>query len=309
MLGKLRTKHLLLLLLALAAIWWFSGRVSPRAQQRTFRENILKLDTSTITGFTITPALNKGLPPIRFQRAEDGWRMFWGTDSGQVDELPMHELLNSWSNMRVVRLAGRMAEVKDRYDLGDSTADRLSIVAENGTQELLVGRQTAGEPPMTVVNIPGDESAYAIEGSLGSYADFTFGDWLPKYLVTGDPSNWTRLTFNFPADTGYVMERSGGRWLIGGVATDSSRTDKFLRSLARARGRSATDPADTLGAVPQFRLVVEDSTRTIPIIVVVFAIKGKFIVRSSLNPQTVMPFDGREEVPRMFRPRTAFLPH
>lgn len=309
MLGKLRTKHLLLLLLVLAAIWWFSGRVSPRAQQRTFRERILKLDTNTITGFTITPALNKGFPPIRFQRAGEGWRMFWGTDSGYVDEHPVHELLHSWSDMRVVRLAGRMADVRDRYDLGDSAADRLTIVAGKETKELLVGRQTAGEPPMTVVNIPGDESAYAIEGSLGSYTDFTFSEWLPKYLVTGDPSNWTRLTFNFPADTGYVMERSGGHWLIDGVTTDSSRTDKFLRSLARARGRSATDPADTLGAVPQFRLVVEDSTRTIPIIVVVFASKGKFIVRSSLNPQTVMPFDGREEVPRMFRPRTAFLPH
>jgi hypothetical protein len=307
MFGKLRTKHLLLLLVALAAIWWFSGLFSPRAQQRTFRENILKLDTNAVTGFTITPALYKEFPPIRFQRAGEGWRMFWATDSGAVDDHPVHELLRSWSSMRVVQMAGRMAEVRDRYDLGDSTADRLTIVAGNEKHELLVGRQTAGEPPMTVVNIPGDENAYAIEGSLGSYTDFAFSEWLPKYLVTGDPKNWKRLTFNFPADTGYVMERSGGRWLIEGVMTDSSRTQKFLSSLARARGRSVTDPADTLAAVPQFRLVVEDTTRSAPMVVVIYAANGKFIVRSSLNPQTVMPFDGREEVPRMFRPRTAFM--
>ena len=309
MFGKLRTKHLVLLLVALAAIWWLSGLFSPRAQQRTFKEIILKLDTNTITGFTITPALYKEFPPIRFQRAGDGWRMYWAGDSGMVDEHPVHELLHSWSNMRVVRLAGRMAEIRDRYDLGDSTCERLTIVAGKETHELLVGQQTTGEPPMTLVSIPGDENAYAIEGSLGSYTDFVFSEWLPKYLVTGDPKNWIRLTFNFPADSGYVMERSGGRWLIDGVATDSSRVDKFLKSLARSRGRSVTDPADTLTAVPQLRLVVEDTTRAAPIAVVVYVSNGKFIVRSSLNPQTVMPFDGREEVPRMFRPRTAFLPH
>jgi hypothetical protein len=308
MFGKLHTKHLLLLILGLAGLWWLSGLFSPRAQQRTFRENILKLDTNAITGFTITPALNKGLPPIRFQRAGDSWRMHWGTDSGMVDPHPIHELMSSWSNMRVVRLAGGMAEVRDRYDLGDSTTDRLSITAGKETHELLVGRQTAGEPPMTMVNLPGDEHAYAIEGSLGTYVDYTFSEWLPKYLVTGDPKDWIRLTFNFPADTGYVMERQGERWTIDGVQTDPERTEKFLRSLSRARAQSVTDPADTLSAVPQFRLVVEDTTRSAPIVVVVFASNGRFIVRSSLNPQTVMPFDGRQELPRMFRPRTAFLP-
>jgi len=308
MLGKLRTKHLLLLLLALAALWWLSGQLSPRAKQRTFREDIFKLDSSSISGFTITPALYKQLPPIRFQRAGDGWRMFWGKDSSLADPAPIHELLRSWSNMRVIRLAGRVSDIRDRYDLGDSTVDRLTIMAGMETHELLVGRHTAGGAPMTVVHPPGDEQAYAVEGLLGQYADYTFGEWLPKYLVTGDPADWQRLTFNFPADTGYVMERKGGQWFIGGAQTDSSRTIRFLHSLARARGQSVTDPSDTLSAVPQFRLVVEDSTRKEPIVVIVFVSNGKFIVRSSLNPGTVMPFDGRQEVPRMFRPRAAFMP-
>ena len=309
MFGKLRTKHLVLLLLLLGGLWWLSGSISPQAQKRTFREYLLKLDTNTVTGFTITPALYKQFPPIRFRRSGEGWRMFWGTDSAIVDQQPIHELMRSWSGMRVVRLAGRMAEVRDRYDLGDSTSERLTITDGQGAHELIVGRQTAGEPPMTLVNLPGDENAYAIEGSLGSYTDFTFGEWLPKYLVRGDPANWSRLTFNFPGAPGYEMERHGSRWLLDGVPTDSAYTDRYLRSLARARGQTVADPADTLIAVPQFRLVVEDSTRREPIIVVVFVANDHFIVRSSLNPQTVMPFSGKDEVPRMFRPKSAFLPH
>lgn len=309
MFGKLRTKHLVLILLGLAGLWWLSGLISPSARARTFRDTLFTLDTNAINAFTITPASGKGLPPLRFTRTADGWRMRWGNDSGAVDPHPVHELLRSWSHLRVVRLAGRVSEIAAKYDLDDSTADRLTIISGTTTQELRVGRQTAGEPPMTLVALPDDENAYAVEGSMGSYTDFTFSEWLPKYLVTGDPRNWTRLMFNFPADSGYVMERSSGAWRIDGVELDSARTGKFLRSLARARGRSVTDPSDTLNAVPQFRLVVEDTTRAEPIVVVVFVGNNKFIVRSTLNPGTVMPFDGREEVPRMFRPRTAFMPH
>ena len=38
MFGKLRTSHLLLIVAALAAVWWLTGQLSPTAKQRTFRE-------------------------------------------------------------------------------------------------------------------------------------------------------------------------------------------------------------------------------------------------------------------------------
>ena len=309
MFGKLGTKHLLVVLALLTALWWISGRFSPRAQQRTFREQLLVLDSNTVSSFTLTPAPFKHLPPLDFQRTAEGWLMRLGKDSSLADPAPIHLLLRSWSGMRVTSLAGRMADVADKYDLGDSTADRLRITAGTDVHEFLVGRHTAGEAPMTVVSVPGDEYAYAIDGILGLYADRTFGEWLPKYLVTGDPKNWQRIVFNFPTDTGYVMDRGPDGWRIDGVTADQMRVDRFLSSLARARGQSVADPTDTLSAIPQFRLIVEDTTRRAPIVVVVYVSNGKFIVRSSLNPGTVMPFGGRDEIPRMFRPRTTFLPH
>ncbi len=294
MFGKLGTKRLLVLLALLTAVWWISGRFSPRAQQRTFRAQLLALDSNSVSSFTITPAPFKRLPPLDFQRTPEGWRMRLGKDSSLADPAPIHQLLLSWSGMRVTSLAGRMADVADKYDLGDSTADRLRITAGTDVHEFLVGRHTAGEAPVTVVSVPGDEYAYAIDGILGLYADRTFGEWLPKYLVTGDPKNWQRIVFNFPTDTGYVMD----------CGPDGCRG-----SGRRARGQSVTDPADTLSAIPQFRLIVEDTTRSAPIVVVVYVSNGKFIVRSSLNPGTVMPFGGRDEIPRMFRPRATFLSH
>ena len=98
-----------------------------------------------------------------------------------------------------------------------------------------------------------------------------------------------------------IQDRKGFMWF--GTWKGLSRWDGYQFKTFRH------DPTDTLSAIPQFRLIVEDTTRSAPIVVVVYVSNGKFIVRSSLNPGTVMPFGGRDEIPRMFRPRTTFLPH
>ncbi len=307
MFGKLRAVHWVAILAVLGIIWWLSGRVSPAAQQRTFREEIMRVDTAKVNAITIVPAAKRRYPELHFMRRTEGWSLHMGLDSAYVDEAPVNTLLAAIHAMRPVQLAGTLSMVKERYDLGDSARDRLLIEAGPQRYELFVGRSTSGDEPFTVVNPPGDENAYAIAGKLGELTDRTFGGWLPKYLVMGDPMRWNRLIYTFPGDSGYVLKRYGDRWLIDGHPTDSTRIWKYLYSLARSKGRSVADPRDTLMARPAFRLVVEDSTEAQPTIVVVFALPDRFIVRSSLNPGTVMPFDAREEVPRMFRRPRAFM--
>lgn len=309
MFGKLRTSHLLLILAVLAALWYITGLLSPTAKQRTFRDQLLQVDTASLASFTIVPALYKGLPPMQFLRRGSTWQLAMLTDTTVVDMVPVRGVLASLANMRALRVAGTMSTVAERYELRDSTADHLVLTLPEGPVDLLVGRCTEGDEPMTVVSPTGDLNAYGISGRLGTYTDQTFGDWMPKYLVTGDPRNWTSVQFTFPGDTGYTMVRSGTSWLLDGLPTDTARVRKFLGSLARSRAQEVADPADTLRAVPAFRLLVNDTTRAEAIAVVVYNVPGRFIVRTSLNPGVVMNFDGTTEVPRMFRSRLAFLPH
>ncbi len=306
--GKHKTRNLLLLIGGLVLLWWLGGLFSPAAKQRSFRSSLFDLDTNLIRSFIITPAPVKQLPPFLFRRSGGTWRIHWVNDSADADPAPIHDMLRSFSHMRVVRYVGQVDDIGGHYALNDSLADHVRIQLAEREVELLVGRVTDTQPPLTIVRLPGDESVYAIDGPLGRYADQTFGDWLPKYLVTGDPANWTRLTFNFPTHVGYVMERRNGLWTIDGTELDPERTERYLGALANAKGPSAVDPSDTLDAVPMYRLMVDDTTRDQPVIVVVFSSKGRFIVRSTLNPTTVMPFDEQNEVMRMFRPPGAFMP-
>jgi hypothetical protein len=309
MFGKLRTVHWLAIVAALAAIWWWSGRSSPRAQQRTFRDRLLQVDTAALSEFTLEPAPFKGLPPIHFRRGTLGWWMRMESDSSAVESDAIRDVLGSLADMRTIQLAGQVAAVGTRYDLTDSTADRLILRTTARTIELWVGAGGQSDKPTTAVRLPQELQVYTVAGRLGDAADRTFGGWLPKRLVVGDPQNWTRLTFRFPNDSSYTMERDGAQWTIAGLRTDSARTWRYLQSLARARGQEAGDPRDTLLAIPGYRVTVEDTTRKDPIMVTVYLVpqEQRFIVRSSLHPQVVMPFDPRTEIPRMFRPPDSFM--
>lgn len=309
MFGKLRPAYLLAILAVLVAVWWIGGRKSPRAAQRTFRERLLQVDTAALGAFTVVPAAYKGLPPIHFRRTPEGWSMRMGADSSLVEDGSVRSVLQAVRDMRVIRLVGRWTEVGGRYDLLDSTVDRLLLATASGAVELLVGATQASGEVTTAVRLAGDEEAYAIAGDLGGATDRSYGGWLPKHLVVGDPRNWTRVSFRFPNDSTYALERDGTRWRIGDQLTDSARTWRYLQSLARARGQDVADPRDTLQAVPGYRVEVTDTTRARPMQVTVYLVpqEQRFIVRTTLNPAVVMPFSADKEIPRMFRAPAAFL--
>lgn len=308
MFGRLRTVHWLLIIGVLVAVWWFTGKRSPKAQQRTFREALMRTDTGALRAFSVLPAPYKGLPEIFLTRTNSGWRVRMGMDSTAADPEAVNTVLRALHDMRVARVAGGMGSVKSIYDLDDTQVDRLRFNTPDGPREVLVGKSTLGDEQHTIVNTQDDTIAYAIPGMLGMYADAPYSGWLPKYLVYGDPARWRRLYFTFPDGGSYTMENKGGLWYIQDRLLDQSKTLGYLRSLAKSRGQRLVDPRDTLTARSAFRLVVEDSTLTTPIVVLVAATApDRFIVRSSLNPFSVMPFDPKTEIVRMFRPPYAFM--
>ncbi|MBL0043209.1 MAG: DUF4340 domain-containing protein [Flavobacteriales bacterium] len=308
MFGKLRAGHWLAILALLGGLWWWSGHVSPKAQQRTFKEVLVQLDSSTISAFTLVHAPFKGFPNIRFTRLNGNWQMVMGRDTAWADPEPVNDVLTAFNDMRVLRLVGPMRSVAQSYNLDTLNAEHLIVESPRMRYELRVGKHSGGDDHQTVVNPLGDTMAYAIAGLLGMSTNLPFSGWMPKYLVNGDPANWKRLTFQFPGGRSYAMEKRDGNWFIANVALDPVKIDRYLGSLARSRGQELTDPNDTLTAQLAYRLIVEDTTRNMPVVVVVAALQDRFIVRSSLNPMSIMPFDAKNEVPRMFRPPTAFLP-
>ena len=156
------------------------------------------------------------------------------------------------------------------------------------------------------MHVPGEKDVFATPGTLQMLADRILNEWRPHHLVRGDTVGFRRLTYTFPSDTGYVMELGPEGWTIDGKAADQYRLGRYLESLSGAQAMHFADDADITGLSPAYRLEIDDVDRTDPIVVEVFPWRDGFVVTSSLNPGSVMAFDAEREVPRLFRPRSAF---
>ncbi|HEY0977461.1 MAG TPA: DUF4340 domain-containing protein [Flavobacteriales bacterium] len=296
----------------LGTVWWWSGRDPRIAEERSFRAEVLQVDTGALHSFIVRPAPSRGFPPMLFTRSGAGWTVTSNGASTPADPRPMQDLLAHLSRMRTERVLGDLGQVGARYSLSDSLANVLEIPDAVPPVRLRVGGSGGGdnrEIQTSAVMLEGDPLAYTVPGELARLAAMVFPDWIPKPMVNGDPRNWRRLVFLFPGGNGYAMERHGALWTIGGMALDSSKVRKYLGNLSTYSSSGLVDPADTLNAVLAYQLVVEDTTRAQPVVLGVFSVGDHLIARSTLAPPyIVMPFSHDLELPRMFRPPQAFLP-
>jgi hypothetical protein len=301
---KLRLALLAALVAALALVWWLGGRTPEEAEQRSFREVLLHVDTARLDSFILRHATAKHLPPLRFHREGTGWVARSDSFATAAFQRPMTQLLSWISDMRPMAMPGPEPEVRKRYDLLDSAAYRLDL--PDG-KLLWIGATTRAPEQATAVMLQGDSNVYLVPGSVANVLRMTFLDWIPKPMVNGDPAHWQRITFTFPGNVAYALERVPGGWTVNGQPADSLKVEKYLNALAHYYGSALADPRDTLNAQLAYQLRVDDRTRQSPVFLWIFQSGDHLIARSTLAPRwLVMRFDPQLELPRMFRPPEAF---
>lgn len=306
---KLRIALLAALVAVLASVWWLGGRTPEVAEQRSFRQELLAVDTAALRSFTIIPPSMRPGAPLQFQRDSAGWTVTQGEHSTRAFSRPLNQLFETLVGMRPLSMPGAAPATLERYGLSDTLASTL-ILQTPQEVTLRIGTTTSGEDPATAIMRQGDPNVYLIPGGITWIMNIDFMGWIPKPMVNGDPENWQRITFMFPGAVGYSLERKGEGWLVNGQPADNIRVEKYLYALSRYYGEKLTDPADTLHARLIYRMRVEDRSRKEPITLGIFDVGGRLIARSTLAPPwLVMPFDPQEELPRMFRPPSAFEAH
>ncbi|MCB0809221.1 MAG: DUF4340 domain-containing protein [Flavobacteriales bacterium] len=311
MFNKVGTKALLLVLVVLAGLYLLADRYSLRSQDRTFRQYVVQVDTGAVVGLTLHPRSMEG-EPLHLSRTEEGWSVTGPEGRAyRADAALVHGILGQVAMLPAERMIGGILLVGERHELTDSLRNRAVFHLVDGDSVVLdIGRSTfapSGTGSWTYVHVPGEKDVFATPGTLQMEADRALTDWRPTQLVRGEATDLVRLTFTFPGDTGYVMERRGQDWLIDGQPCDGGRVERFVESLVRSKARGFQDDADVTGVQPSHRLTVVDTTRSTPIVVTVYPWNGGFVVTSTQNPGEVMTFDAFRELPRMFREKSAFL--
>lgn len=275
--------------------------------ERTFRDVLVDVDTTSITEILIYPK-SQNHQEVKLFKDKDGWRVTLPTGgSAKVSNPRMSSLFAQLLAIKPKRLAARDESKWSELQV-DSTGSRVKVFQDSKlTLDLVIGRFSFQQPRTmnTFVRLYNDKDVYEVDGFL----DMTFNQGANIFrdgtVIKSDYKSWQQIQFVYPADSSFQIVKSGNGWLLNGKQTDSLKIVNFLNRLANLSNNSFIDgPKINSNSTPTYSLNI--TTADLKFI----EIKGyqdttSFIIHSSQNPEAW--FDGASLSKTIFVGKSAFL--
>ncbi len=280
--------------------------VDSKKGERSFRAKMIDEDTSGITRIIIDPRSEKA-SLIELSRKKDGWNVSSGKETYSADQMMIANILAILADMKPQRVVARNKSAWSEYDVTDSAATKIKVYAgKKRSSELYIGRFNYQQPKnqqqsyygqqrgtlSTYVRLAGDNEVYVVEGFLGMSFNRTVSDFRDKTLLKSNPEDWTRLVYDYPADSSFTLTKENGKWMIGSWQADSVLVSNYFRSISALTNASIVENPLQRSQAPVYALKIEGNNFTRPLTIEAFPADTttKFLITSSMNEGVF--FDG-----------------
>lgn len=304
-----------LILLFVAVKWYQRARV-----ERTLKTDLIEIDTNKVTEILLYPACEKGAV-IKFFKEGKDWKVKKGQLVCETESNTVKSLLSTLQDMKVKSLVSKDKNKWTEYQVTDSAATKVKVLqGKKVVANLYLGRFSyqptnqrygmyggGGVMGTTYVRLANENEVYAVDGFLVFTFNQNFNMFRKQALAKFEPSQIEKIRFNYPADSGYVVELTNNKWLLAGIPADSNKVATFLNRLSY---RSSTDFNDHY--VPQgnaMYTVTLEGKAIKPITIEAYPFRADtLVVNSTYNPKSWFNFSQKTLLEEIFYPKSKFLP-
>ena len=297
----------LIALLAGLVLIFFAVRIfrSPTLESN-LPENLTDIDTTKVTELVVTPAKDRSAE-IRLVKTANTWELRKGDQVAHLEMGGGVTALRSIMNLKPQRIMSKKKEKWNDFSVGDSTGTRVKVMAGNSVKaDLWIGRigftQNAGgnfsQGAFTHVRLNGDNDVFAVEGFLDGQFNRVFNDWRDQRFIRIKRDSIDKITFRYPADSSFVLERRNGKWMLGPDPADSAAVSSYLAGLEYKNLNSFNDHVPTGGAVAEISF--ENHTKVV-VKVEGWPQAGPWTFRSSEQPDTFFSSEGSSVMKDVWR--------
>ncbi len=319
---KLNIKSLSIIFSVLLILVLIIFYIDSRKGERTFRSNIVDIDTSKVTSIIIYPKADRQ-DPVEIQRKGNLWKIKSGQKLFNADENIVNNILKTLIELKPKRVAATDRSRWKEFEVTDSLATRVKLITGKKTGTYIYFGKFSYQQPKnqmayyynqrgtinTYVRIAKDKIVYVVEGYLGMTLNRQLNDFRNKSILKSNESNWTRLSFTYPADSSFYLVKEGGNWLVNGLLADSGSVKDYFSSISWLTSSDFVDDQKPLQDEPEFTLKIEGDNFVRPIQIKAFKAdtSNRYLVTSSLNEGTF--FSGRASglTEKIFTGKTRFL--
>mgnify|MGYP001157854368 CR=1 FL=1 len=248
-----RNKILLIALVLLVAVFLGTKLFRAPALKTNLDVNRFAIDTALITSIKLD---RPGKPQLTLERSAGSWIVKEGDKQAKVESFQFESLMRTLTSTKPERIVSRSTDKWATYEVSDSTS--LRMVAYDADNEPVidwhVGRQAQGA---TYVRADGENETYAMEGNIRADLDNDFNRWRDKTFIRTEPSIINKITFTYPADSGFVLQKDGSAWTIENQRADSAQVERYLSRFRLRKLSSFVDEPPSQD--PDVTLTIETS--------------------------------------------------
>jgi len=288
-------------------------------EKSTLTATPVKFDTSQVARIIIKPKPTEG-KEFEFIKENREWKVKQGNIIARPRSAAVTNILNDLLGIKPSGLVSVNKSKWPEYDVTDSLGIRVIVENKKGKTlaDVVIGRfsyKPVQNPyggygggsidGVSYVRLYDDEKVYAVDGFLTFSFTGGFDDYRDKTLIHATRSDITKITFTFPADSGYVLEKRDNKWYIGEMPADSARTSDYLSDICYADGEKFIDGFSP-ASQPIYKVDIEGNNLLSITIKCYIKDDGQLVLNSSLNPDAWFESTAEGVFGRIFKPSGHF---
>ncbi|PKP10604.1 MAG: hypothetical protein CVU09_06700 [Bacteroidetes bacterium HGW-Bacteroidetes-4] len=269
---KIRQISIILLVLVML-LGWLTLKEKKQGQ-RSFKAYVVETDTAKVNRIEIfSGKLNES---VTLNKVNHQWMLSIENNQVQADGQLIDELLSQLYQLKPKRIAGTQKQSWAGFELTDSLATRVVLKSDKKKlTDLLVGKFTYSQGQSanpyqqqnmivtSYVRPYNEDFVYAVDGFLSMMVNRGNDSFRKRNLISGNPEQWLRLSYNLSNGESYALQKTDGKWYIQQQLADSATVHSYLKSLGRLSGQKfAKKPQDTSSLAINSRLTIETENNT-----------------------------------------------
>lgn len=285
-----------ILALVSAAVYFYDRNKG----ERTFKSELFTIDSAGVSSIKIYAKGNTG-EMVVLERAGKNWNVKVKDKNFEADTSVVRQLISAVRNAMPERVAGTDPSAWHDLEIDDSASTRVVIEQGNDVvADFRVGKISfsqgnnnqgyGGRQNMSIkshIRIAGDDKVYVVDGFLSMMFRDQPSAYRNRNICRLNKSLVNKLTFVYPGDSSFIMQRQGNGWLIGDKPADSAKTESFLQSLANLANSEFADDAGVPVTYPYLLKIEGNNMTTIEIKGSIDPQSNRYFIHSTFNPGAV----------------------
>ncbi len=287
MFRKINSKILISIFVVLLALVVLVELIDSRKGNRTFKNELVNVEAAEVTSLELYPkAMNGNL--IRIFLENEKWKVESDGKTYNADGPNVTRMIAELNEMKTKSVAATSKDKWEQFEVTDSLGTRVKLMKGNDVlADVVIGKFSFQQPRTTTsyVRLTDDKEVYGVEGMLAMSFNRNLNSFRDRTIIKSNKADWTKLTFSYPADSSFVLERRDNKWMIGDMQADSAKVAQYFTRIANLTDGSFVNEKPVI--VPTHRLSIEGNNMMQKVEVIgYYSDPEHFVMESNLNPDT-----------------------